>query len=138
MVKGSKGQSHFDQKGSGLLVVAVLGLMGSVSIMGSSGNQISWFLGATLLAIGILSVIFFWRRTRTVKDPVIEPEILAERPFLAANGYNITSRLSHRSFDSNTALRSFNLRSVHFGQWICSNPHAPLALCWPPSLPACL
>ena len=86
--KGEKGQSHFDLLGSGLLVVGILALMGCVSTIGSSGNQTPWLLGAVLLVIGLASLIFFWRRTKVAKYPVIEPEILRERPFLAANAFN--------------------------------------------------
>ena len=47
-----------------------------------------WLLGSGLLVIGVVGLVFFWRRAKSTRYPVIEPEILRERPFLAANAYN--------------------------------------------------
>ncbi|HEX7476109.1 MAG TPA: MFS transporter [Dehalococcoidales bacterium] len=89
MSKGSKSQSHFDLMGSGLLAMAILALIGGVSILGSNGSSAtSLSLGIVLVAIGLASLVFFWRRTRSTKHPIIEPEILRKKPFLAANAYN--------------------------------------------------
>ncbi len=41
-----------------------------------------------LLGGGLDGLILFWRRLTRVKDPIIEPELLRRRPFLAANVYN--------------------------------------------------
>lgn len=86
MAPGDRKRSSFDLLGSGMLAVAILGIMGGVSIIGSGGP--SWLLGIGPLVVGLTSLIFFWRRTKVVKNPVIEPQILREKPFLAANAYN--------------------------------------------------
>jgi MFS family permease len=90
MSKGNGAQSHFDLKGSGLMAVTIVALLVGVSVIGSAGNQASEISGGLLLALGLVTMVFFWRRTRSIKDPVIEPAILREKPFLGANAFNFT------------------------------------------------
>jgi EmrB/QacA subfamily drug resistance transporter len=86
--KGEKIGSHFDLPGSGMMAVILITMMVGISVTGSADNQINLIFGILLLAISLVTGVFFWRRTKRVKDPVIEPEILREKPFLAANSYN--------------------------------------------------
>jgi EmrB/QacA subfamily drug resistance transporter len=88
MPKGNKKESHFDLLGSGMMASSILALMSGISIIGSNSNMTSMMLGGALICTGLAGFIFFWRRTKTIQNPVIEPEILRKRPFLAANAFN--------------------------------------------------
>ncbi len=87
---GQRKKTHIDLAGAGLLVGALVALMTGLSEMGSSDGSPPWGLVGLLLSSGLGILTLFWRRQTRVKDPVIEPEVLRQRPFLAANVFNFT------------------------------------------------
>lgn len=52
---------------------------------GAIASPLVW--AAVAFAIGMLGV--FWRRQKRVEHPIIEPQFIVHRPFLAANLYNL-------------------------------------------------
>ncbi len=87
--KSEATKSHIDLAGSGLLLTALLPFMVVLSIMGGAAGGSPWLLVVVLLCVSAASTVLFWKRTTSIADPVIEPEILRGRPFLAANVYNL-------------------------------------------------
>ncbi|MDO8568264.1 MAG: MFS transporter, partial [Dehalococcoidales bacterium] len=86
---GVRRESRIDLVGAGLLACGLGGIMIGISEMGSADSQPMWALTGLLLGAGVASLVYFWRRQNRVKDPVIEPEVLRGRPFVAANVYNL-------------------------------------------------
>ncbi|MDO8567383.1 MAG: MFS transporter, partial [Dehalococcoidales bacterium] len=87
MTDGKKKKVHIDVVGAGLMAsVLLVILLGLTEI---SGKGTPWVLVASLISAGLIGAVVFWKRNISVKDPLIPPEILRERPFLAANAYNV-------------------------------------------------
>ncbi len=79
-----KGQ--VDLIGAGLLTASVFAFLMGLSQLGN-GNG-SWFGSGVLFAsTGVMITTFVWYERRT-KEPIIDLEVLSERPFLAANIFN--------------------------------------------------
>ncbi len=84
---GKREKSHIDLIGSALLAAALLTLMVGLNETANMANT-RWLLVGVLLSASLTSLVLFWKRTKTASDPLIEPEILSQRPFLAANAFN--------------------------------------------------
>jgi EmrB/QacA subfamily drug resistance transporter len=89
MAKGQREKTRIDLTGAGLLAGGLLGILAGISEMGSTDKQTPWWLVGLLFVAGITGLILFWRRQTRVKDPIIEPEVLKGRPFMAANVFNL-------------------------------------------------
>ncbi len=76
-----------DVLGAGLLTVTLGTFLVAVSSLGG-GGEISWVFFATLVIISALFLIIFIRYERSIQNPIIDLEILREKPFIAANIYN--------------------------------------------------
>lgn len=88
MSAGRKEKSHIDVIGAGLLAIAIVTLMISLSEIGNADRITPWLLMVILIGISTASLLLFWRRQTRIDYPIVEPEILREKPFLAANIYN--------------------------------------------------
>ncbi|MDP2930903.1 MAG: MFS transporter [Chloroflexota bacterium] len=85
---GKRTESHIDLTGAGLFAGSIFALMVSLSEMGSNQGGLSWGLAGLLLAAGVALMIAFIRHIGRVKNPIIDPQVLKKRPFMAANIYN--------------------------------------------------
>ncbi len=75
-----------DLVGAGLLTASVFALLMGLSQLGN-GNG-SWFgTGASFVSAGAMITTFVWYE-RQAKAPIIDLQVLSERPFLAANIFN--------------------------------------------------
>jgi len=80
-----KGQ--VDLVGAGLLAASVFAFLMALSQLGNNGG--SWLGPGVLFAsAGVMTTTFVWYEKRA-KAPIIDPEVLSERPFLAANIFNL-------------------------------------------------
>ncbi len=82
--KGEKGQ--MDLVGAGLLVASLFALLAGLTEMGNEGT--SWLGAGTLFtSAGVMVAMFLWHERRA-RTPIIDLEVLRDRPFIAANVYN--------------------------------------------------
>jgi EmrB/QacA subfamily drug resistance transporter len=80
-------KTEIDFKGSLILGVAVASFLVSLSVLGDAlGKGIVWAL--LLGVIALVFIILFVRHEKNVSNPIIELEILREKPFMAANIFN--------------------------------------------------
>ena len=86
---GKKGKftGGLDLVGVGLLSATLLSLMFAITEVGSS-EGVPWAIIGALIAGAVIFLLAFQRRESRVKQPVIDLELLRQRPFLAANIYN--------------------------------------------------
>lgn len=87
LVRGDeRGKGDLDLLGAGLLTASVFALLMGLSQLGNGKG--SWFgSGALFLSTGLMVTTFLWHERRA-KAPIIDLEVLSERPFLAANIFN--------------------------------------------------
>ncbi len=86
---GGRQEGKIDLAGAGLVSACLASLMGGLSLVGYAVTPELWLLVALLLsAAGVLTVLFLRHESRAI-DPIIDVEILRERPFLAANIFNL-------------------------------------------------
>jgi EmrB/QacA subfamily drug resistance transporter len=89
LVPKSKGDaSKLDLPGAGFIVTILAALMLGISFMGNTEQGTPWLAVGLLLTLALVLVFVFLRRQTRVKNPIIEPEMLQEKRFLAANMYN--------------------------------------------------
>jgi EmrB/QacA subfamily drug resistance transporter len=92
LLRANKSQhtgSNIDFIGAGLLLGSLLAMMLGLTEIGNSDSGIPWVVVGALFALGIGLMFAFVRQERRAREPVVDLEILAKRPFLAANIYNI-------------------------------------------------
>lgn len=99
--KKEKTVSSIDFAGAGLLFASLFSLMLCLTKVGNADSGIPWAIVGIALVVGVIFMVAFVWRERRVKEPVIDLQLLKERPFLAANIYNIIYGL--------TALGIFSL-----------------------------
>jgi EmrB/QacA subfamily drug resistance transporter len=86
---GSASGSGIDFTGAGLLFGSIFAFMFGLTQLGDVETGIPWLAVGLFFALGTgLMVVFIWWEHR-VKEPIIDLELLKERPFLAANVYNL-------------------------------------------------
>ena len=89
MLKETKKEGgKLDLTGAGLFTGMLSAFLIALSEIGNSGSESSWVVVGILLAAGVIMGIFFLRHEGKVKDPIIDLQMLKERPFLAANIFN--------------------------------------------------
>jgi len=78
-----------DLAGSGLLAGTLSTLLVGLSIIGSSRDRVSWII--FLVAIAVCGTFFFLflRHERRAKDPIIDLAVIKQKPFQAANYFNL-------------------------------------------------
>jgi MFS family permease len=79
-------KSQLDLIGAGLFSGALSAFMVGLSLLGNLKSNTVWIV--LLFALAIAFLVLFIRRESRVKDPIFEPQILKQRPFMAANIYN--------------------------------------------------
>ncbi len=86
---GKKGKftGGLDFLGVGLLSATLLSLMFALTEVGSSEGP-RWAIVGALIVAAAVFLLAFQRRESRVKQPVIDLELLRQKPFLAANIYN--------------------------------------------------
>jgi EmrB/QacA subfamily drug resistance transporter len=80
---------NIDFAGVGLLLVSLLALMWGMTELADSESVIPRIFSGMALLLGFFLLYIFWRQEHRVKEPVIDMELLKEKPFLAANLYNL-------------------------------------------------
>ena len=85
---GKGARSSIDFTGAGLLFGALTAFMLSLTEIGNNIAHISWVYVGSLLALSAVLLVVFLRWESRAKEPVIDLELLKERPFVAANVYN--------------------------------------------------
>lgn len=81
-------ETRIDLAGSGLFTCSIFAFMISLSTMGNIQSGLSWVLIAILLIASATFMVYFIRRARKVDNPIIDPVVLQNKPFVAANVYN--------------------------------------------------
>ncbi len=85
---GHTEKGQIDWTGAGLFTGTFLAFMIGLSNLGSKQNNLSWALTGLLFATAIGLAIAFMRHENHSKAPIIDLQVLKERPFMAANTYN--------------------------------------------------
>ncbi len=85
---GKREHANFDGLGIGLFTSGISAIMIAISTIGNSKSPQDWIGTALLFAAGIALIILFIRHESKARDPIIDPQVLHERPFLAANIFN--------------------------------------------------
>ncbi|HEX7475844.1 MAG TPA: MFS transporter [Dehalococcoidales bacterium] len=80
--------AKLDLVGAGLISGIITAIMLGISLMGNNLGPIPWWEVALLFVLAaILLVIFVWRLNK-VENPIIDIQVLRERPFIASNIFN--------------------------------------------------
>ncbi len=85
-------KGHIDLTGAGLFTGSLFALLTGLSQMGSSSDSestLSRTSSGLLLATGVALMFILIRHLRRAKDPIIDWQVLRQKPFLAANIYNL-------------------------------------------------
>lgn len=86
---GFSGRAKIDFVGAGLLIISISSLMLALTEFGAEKSAMTWIMASLFLVLSItLLFIFFWWERRA-SEPIINLELLRERPFVAANVYNL-------------------------------------------------
>jgi EmrB/QacA subfamily drug resistance transporter len=83
-----KGGGHLDLTGVGLFSGMLSAFLIALSEIGNSGSDSAWVVVGVLLAAGVILGVLFLRHENKAKDPIIDLQMLQEKPFLAANIFN--------------------------------------------------
>ncbi|MCK9356078.1 MAG: MFS transporter [Dehalococcoidia bacterium] len=78
-----------DIVGAALVSGLLASLMGGLTLIGYAATAQMWLVVGALFALTGILVVLFKRHEATARDPIIDVEILRERPFLAANIFNL-------------------------------------------------
>lgn len=91
LLPGGDGNSakRIDFVGAGLLTGFLCAFMLALSELGNRQSGVPWVAVSLLLVLSIVILIAFLRWERTVREPIIDLEILRGKPFLGANAYNL-------------------------------------------------
>jgi EmrB/QacA subfamily drug resistance transporter len=86
---GKKESGHMDLTGAGLLAGALSAFLYAVSEIGNTGQGVAWLLPGLMFAASIGLILLFIRHEGKEKNPIIDLQILKEKPFMAANLFNL-------------------------------------------------
>ena len=78
-----------DFAGAGLLALSLFSGMFGLTALTDSELGISTIFSALLIAAGMFVLFLFIRRERRTAEPILDFELLRERPFLATNIFNL-------------------------------------------------
>ncbi len=87
----ARGEGHIDLVGAGFFTGSLFAILTGLSQVGSSGKSESgmpWVSAGILLVAGVALMSVLLRHIGRTKDPIIDWQVLREKPFLAANIYN--------------------------------------------------
>jgi len=85
---GQREEGHMDLVGASLFTGSLFAFISGLSEMGSSKDESSWVISGLLLVTSVILIIAFIRHEGKSKNPIIDLQILKEKPFIAANIYN--------------------------------------------------
>ena len=78
-----------DFTGAGLLFSSLSAFMFSITVIGKNTAEIPWLFVSALLVLSAGLLIAFLRWESRVEEPIIDMALIKERPFMAANLYNV-------------------------------------------------
>jgi EmrB/QacA subfamily drug resistance transporter len=85
---GKKLGGKLDMTGAGLFTGMLSAFLTSLSIIGSSHDTTAWIISGLLLALSVVLLYLFLRHEGRIKDPIIDLQVLKDKPFQAANYFN--------------------------------------------------
>lgn len=85
---GKKLGGKLDMTGAGLFTGMLSAFLFALSDIGYSHDSSAWIRFALLLVLTIALFYFFLRHEGRIKDPIIDLQVLKEKPFRAANYFN--------------------------------------------------
>jgi len=97
---GKREEGKLDLAGAGLFTGSLSAFLIALSQMGSTHSESSWIVSGLLLATAIVLMVVFIRHEGKIKNPIIDLQVLKERPFLAANMFNLLYGISVLGFMS--------------------------------------
>lgn len=86
---GERQEGQLDMTGAGLLTGTLTALLVALSEIGNKHEGSTLVLSILLFAAAIILAFFFFRHEGRVKNPIIDLQVLREKPFLAANMFNL-------------------------------------------------
>lgn len=78
-----------DFVGVGLLFGFLSAFLLGITQLGSSGSGPPWISSGPLFILSVILLFFFIRRKKGTAEPVLDLQLLKQRPFLAANAFNL-------------------------------------------------
>jgi EmrB/QacA subfamily drug resistance transporter len=114
----SSGNGGLDLVGAGLISGIITAIMLGISLMGSTQGQTVWWEVALAFILSVVFLIIFLRRLNTVKMPIIDVQVLRERPFMASNIFNFLygiGALGVFSFIPLYAVSVYNMSTLDSG-----------------------
>jgi Na+/melibiose symporter-like transporter len=114
----SSSQAKLDLMGAGLISGAISAIMLGISFMGNTQGQIVWWEVAVCFTAAVILLIMLARRLKTVEVPIIDLQVLRERPFMASNLFNFLygiGTLGVFSFIPLYAVSVFNMSTLDSG-----------------------
>ncbi|MDO8567826.1 MAG: MFS transporter [Dehalococcoidales bacterium] len=85
----SNTKPNIDFIGAGLLFSSLFAVMFGLTELGHVREGVPWEVGALLIALGVVLIYPFLRWEGRAKEPIIDLQLLTDRPFLAANIFNL-------------------------------------------------
>ncbi|MDD5288096.1 MAG: MFS transporter [Dehalococcoidales bacterium] len=77
-----------DMLGAGYFSGALCALMIALGELGNTDKATSWIMSVILFVLAVVFIIAFLRHEKRVINPIIDLQMLREKPFLAANVFN--------------------------------------------------
>ena len=84
----STSNAKLDLVGAGLISGIITAIMLGISLMGNSLDTVVWWEVILCFALAAILLIVFIRRLTRVENPIIDLQVLRERPFVASNAFN--------------------------------------------------
>ncbi|MHB8104068.1 MAG: MFS transporter [Dehalococcoidales bacterium] len=84
-----KEEGRLDLAGAGLFTGMLSAFLIALSEAGNTENSSSWVVACLLFAAAVIMGILFFRHESKAKAPIIDLQVLKEKPFLAANVFNL-------------------------------------------------
>jgi EmrB/QacA subfamily drug resistance transporter len=85
---GKKMGGKLDMTGAGLFTGMLSSFLIALSEIGSSRDSLSWIIFGILMALAVFLLYLFARHERKIKNPIIDLQVLKDKPFQAANYFN--------------------------------------------------
>jgi EmrB/QacA subfamily drug resistance transporter len=86
---GKKEGGNLDLTGTGLFSGMLSAFLIALTELGDTENGSRWLVAGILIAAAVTMGILFWRHEGRVKNPIIDLQMLKEKPFFAANAFNL-------------------------------------------------